>query len=148
MKIENECNVYEQFGMLKNLFDGINDTNLKFAIQIAHEADIEDDLAELFAFEVEHGDYSFEELDHVHCVLLYIIDSFWEELGAIYKTISYIDISHTFNEWGKTVSMNFKTDELRLKFLEFLEDNKLTKSESFSKLGNFVLKALDIKLES
>lgn len=148
MKIENECNVYEQFGMLKSLFDGINDTNLKFAIQIAHEADIEDDLAELFAFEVEHGDYSFEELDHVHCVLLYIIDSFWEELGAIYKTISYIDISHTFNEWGKTVSMNFKTDELRLKFLEFLEDNKLTKSESFSKLGNFVLKALDIKLES
>lgn len=148
MKIENECNVYEQFGMLKNLFDGLNNTNLKFAIQIAHEADIEDDLAELFAFEVEHGDYSFEELDHTHCLLIYIIDYFWEELGAIYKTVSYIDVNHTFNEWEKTVSMNFKTDELRLKFLEFLEDNKLTKSESFSKLGNFVLKALDIKLES
>ena len=148
MKIENDCNVYEQFGILKNLFDGINNTNLKFAIQIAHEADIEDDLAELFAFEVEHGDYSFEELDHVHCVLIYIIDCFWEELGAIYKTVSYIDVNHTFNEWEKTVSMNFETDELRLKFLEFLEDNKLTKSESFSKLGNFVLKTLDIKLES
>tara|TARA_Y100000361_G_scaffold91214_1_gene81253 strand:- start:392 stop:838 length:447 start_codon:yes stop_codon:yes gene_type:complete len=148
MKIENEYNVYEQLGILKNLFDGINNTNLKFAIQIAHEADIESELQEIFSHEVEYGDYSFDELDHVHCVLIYIIDCFWQELGPIYKTVSYIDVVHTFNEREKTVSMNFETDELRLKFLEFLEDNKLTKSESFSKLGNFVLKALDIKLES